>query len=199
MSGEATKSYFSILATLVLLIVLVVLIYPAIQHITKVNKEIADARVVKTELETKLRDIEAARINLEEIEDDLPTLDLAFPVGSDLSPYLRKIESLARKRKLTITTLQFSNVPLSKPSTSEDLKTTELSYNLTLEGKFPNFRKFLTDLENYIRTSDVLGISLNKQATGEVLEALNVTTYYMGVEFVPDEESTGTQSGGANE
>ncbi|OGY25502.1 MAG: hypothetical protein A2Z11_03690 [Candidatus Woykebacteria bacterium RBG_16_43_9] len=208
--SETTKSYFSILATLILLIVLVLLIYPTIQHITKINKEIADARVVKANLETKIRDLNSAQTNLEAIEDDLPTLDLALPVGSDLTPYLKKIEAFAKKYKLSIEAAQFSDVPLSKPGLEDSLKTKQLSYNLTLKGSFTNFRKFITDLEKFIRTSDVTSLNLNKESnenkTTAILQSLNVTTYYIGIDFEPTQSTTTTTNnpstngpGGINE
>jgi len=194
-TNDTAKNYFSVLATLVLLIVLVLLIYPAIQHVTKINKEISDAKVIKSKLETKIGDLSMARINLEAVETSLPTLDLALPLGSDLATYLIKIESFANKRKLSIEAMQFSDIPLSKPSVTSDINTKTFSYTITLGGDFTDFQKFLSDLENYIRTSDVNSVSLSKVKTsgkkdgevkdGEVLEAINVTGYYIGIDFEP--------------
>lgn len=201
-ASETVKSYFSILLTLGLLIVLVLLIYPAIQHITKINREISDAKVVKTKLETKLGDLNTARINLEAIESDLPTLDLALPLGSDLASYLIKIESFAKKRKLSIEALQFSDVPLSKPDVTGNINTKQFTYTLTLGGKFTDFQKFLSDLENYIRTSDVNTVNLSKEKEGgksgsskdQVLESLDVTAYYIGIDFKPGVAKTSTDA-----
>ena len=81
------RGYFGILATLALLIVLLLLIFPAIRHVTQINKEITDAREVVAKLETKLADLEQARINLEGVKADLPLLDEALPVGSDMPKY----------------------------------------------------------------------------------------------------------------
>lgn len=209
-TSETAKSYFSVLATLVLLIVLVLLIYPAIGHITKINKEISDAKVVKSKLETKLEDLNSARINLEAVEADLPTLDLALPLGSDLATYLIKIEAFANKRKLSIEALQFSDVPLSKPSVTSNISTKTFSYTITLGGNFTDFQKFLSDLENYIRTSDVKTVNLTKDVVDSksssgsdketVLESLDVTAYYIGIDFEPGvaKTSTNTNTTGEN-
>lgn len=205
-TSETAKSYFSILATLVLLIVLVSLIYPAIGHITKINKEISDAKVVKSKLETKLGDLNLARTNLEAVEANLPTLDLALPLGSDLSAYLIKIEAFANKRKLSIEAMQFSDVPLSKPSVTSNISTKAFSYTITLGGNFTNFQKFLSDLENYIRTSDVKTVNLTKDVVNSksssgsgketVLESLDVTAYYIGIDFKPGVSKTSTDTTG---
>lgn len=194
-TSATAKSYFSILLTLGLLIVLVLLIYPAIGHITKINREISDAKVVKSKLETKLGDLNTARINLEAVEENLPTLDLALPLGSDLASYLIRLEKFANKRKLSIEAMQFSDVPLSKPAISSKLNTKAFTYTITLGGKFTDFQKFLSDLENYIRTSDVNSVSLSKEKTnGKVLEAINVTGYYIGIDFEPGVAKTSTNT-----
>ena len=190
--SERAKSYFSIIATLVLLIVLLLLIYPAIKHITAVNKEISDARVVKASLENKLEALRTAKENLNEVSSDLPVLDLALPVGPDLTTYLKKIEGLSSASKLKIVALQFSNVSLSKPKLNESMKIKKLPYSLTLEGAFPDFQKFLIDLESYVRTSDVSVINITKGQDNSLRETLNVNSYYFGTEPIP----TGTATGG---
>jgi Tfp pilus assembly protein PilO len=186
------ESYFSTLATIILLIVLLLLVFPAIRHITTVNKEISDARLVKAALEKKVEDLQEARGNLANAKADLPILDLALPIGSDVATYLKGIEGLAGKYNLKITAVQFSNVPLSKPNPKDSLKPKELPYSLTLQGNFLDFQKFLTDLENYIRTSEVSLISIGREQDGTLKETLNITTYYSGVEFLPTKESSET-------
>jgi len=194
---QTKRSYFTILATLILLIVLVLLIYPAIQHITKVNKEIEDARLVKASLEEKISNLETAKINLEEVREDLALLDLALPLGSDLTPYIQKVESLAKKYKLEISALQFTNVPLSIPAPADNLHTRSLDYNVTFEGSFTNFRKLVAALEDYIRISDLKDIRLSK-VEKNVLEQLSITTYYIGLEL-KETTTTTTGSRGSNE
>lgn len=180
--GGNLKGYFGVVATLVLLIVLVLLVYPAIGHITRLNKELSDARVVKEQLETKLQNLSLAKSSLEEIQEDLPTLELALPIGSDMIPYLKKIESLVKKNRLQIAVVQFSDVPLSKPTVNPSLKTKNMGYVITLQGSFTDFSKFLSDLENFIRTSDVLGLDVAKEED-ELKQTLSITTYYLGEDF----------------
>jgi Tfp pilus assembly protein PilO len=182
---ERTKSYFSILATLILLITLLLLIFPAIKHITSVNKELSDARYVKASLEKKLEALQTARENYKEAQPDLPILDLALPVGSDLVTYLKKIESLAAASNLKVVAVQFSNVPLYKPTVKEALKTKKLPYSLTFTGNFLDFQKFLIDVESYVRTSDVLGIRITREQDGSLQDTLNITSYYLGLDSVP--------------
>ena len=193
------KGYFGAVATLALLIILLILIYPAFKHVTKLNKELSDARIVKASLETKLTNLEVAKNNLEEVKEDLSVLDLALPVGSDVAPYLKKIESLAAKNQLGITAVQFSDVPLSKPNQDKSLKTKHLDYTITVKGGFTNFVAFLADLEKFIRTSDVATASLAKSQDGNLSESLNVTSHYIGIDFSSNQAGKNTSAEAPNE
>lgn len=192
LSGSA-KSYLGVVATLILLIILILLIYPAIQHITKINREISDARIVKATLETKLANLDIARTNLEEVREDLFVLDLALPIGSDLTTYLKDLEKMAANSKLKISAVQFSDVPLSKPSIDISTQTKQIDYTITFEGSFPNFRKFLAKLESFIRTSDVNNISIIKDQEEPLTHTLGVSSYYLGREFAPPSQTVSTQ------
>lgn len=186
-SDAQTKSYFGIIATLALLIVLLLLIFPAIKHVTSINKEISDARIVKTKLENKLLALNEAKDNLEEVRGDLPLLDLALPIGSDLPNYLIRIERMAKNNGMKLISIDFSNVPLSKPSPQEDvLETKTIIYNVTFEGGFLNFQKFLSKLEDLIRVSDVNILKIEKLEDKPLTETLEVTSYFYGVSFVEE-------------
>ncbi len=196
-TNGSAKNYFTILATIILLIVLVVLIYPAIQHITKLNREISDARIVNKSLETKLANLQIAEANLAEVRFDLPILDLALPIGSDFTPYLKKVEAMVKKAKLEIASTQFTDVALSKPKSKENLQSKKMAYTVTLKGSFPRFRTFLKSLEEFIRTSDVSTVSISKDDEGVLLHTLNVTSYYLNIKFVPIssvQNETGTET-----
>lgn len=83
------KNYLEMTLTLILLIVLIVMIYPAVTHILNLNKEIQSGKVVERALEEKLLALGQAEQNLEEVKEDLPLLELALPVGSDIDDYLQ--------------------------------------------------------------------------------------------------------------
>jgi len=193
------RGYFGILATLTLLIVLLLLIFPAIRHVTQINKEITDAREVVAKLETKLADLEQARINLEEVKADLPLLDGALPVGSDMPKHFVTIDSLSQKHKLKIFSVQFTDVPLSKPSIQEsELETRNFVYSVTFEGAFPRFRNFLSDLEHLIRISNVGSINILKEEDTPLRLTVGVSSYFLGTSPVSPED-LGTPAGQADQ
>jgi|GEM_PF-2712974 len=202
-SKSLTKDYFGILASLALLIVLILIIYPAVKHVVEINKEISDARVIKAGLEAKLDALSQARTNYDEVKNDLGVLDLALPVGSSLPPYLKSVEDLSSKSGLKISNAQFNNVPLTKVAkTTASLQATKISYKITLDGGFTNLEQLLVSLEKFIRVSDVTSIDVEKaQATngrsspsGTLTESLGIDTYFLG----PPATTTTTSTSGGN-
>src|SRR3989344_2085430 len=151
-SDPRRKNYFEIGATLVLLIVLILMIYPAINHILKLNKEISAGRLVENSLEDKVSDLNLAKENLEEIKKDLPLLELALPTGSNIKNYLQKpIENLADTHHLAVKEVRFEEVPISDPDKNSELKVRQINYSVTFVGNFVDFSAFVKDLEKYIR------------------------------------------------
>lgn len=187
------KNYFEITLTLVLLIVLLLMIYPAITHILNLNKEIQAGEIVEKALEEKIIALDQAKSNLAEIEDDLPLLELALPVGSDVEKYLQSpIENLANKNGLTLKSTQFSDIPVSKP-TPESTRLREMPFTITLTGGFPNFLTFIKDLEDFVRITSVDSAQL--KATGaEVTITVNGFTNYLGTPVAIPNQAAGQEA-----
>lgn len=185
-SDPKRKNYFEIGATLALLIILILMIYPAINHILKLNKEISAGRVVDISLEEKISDLERAKDNLEDIKKDLPLLDLALPTGADLKNYLQKpIESLANKHQLGIKEVSFEEIPLSDPTKDIQLKVRQINYSVTFLGSFVNFSGLVADLEKYIRVTDVDKIEIKKtDSSSSTSYTINATTRYLGLPVI---------------
>jgi Tfp pilus assembly protein PilO len=181
------KHYFEVTLTLVLLIVLLLMIYPAITHILNLNKEIQAGKTVETALENKLIALGQAENNLAEIQAELPLLELALPVGSDIDKYLQKpLESLSNKHGLTIASTQFSDIPVSKPET-EAVRVREMNFTISLRGGFPNLLSFVTDLENFVRISNVE--TLQAKSNGSELQiTIQGSTSFLGTQVtVPNQ------------
>jgi hypothetical protein len=174
------KNYFHLGLTLGLLILLIALIYPALQHILNVRKEINEGRVVLGQLEKKADALVVAKDNFEKAKEHLPTLESALPTGSAVKDYIKRpLEGLARQNSLRITGLQFVEVPLSKPSSDISLKSRAMEYTFSLSGDFANFNTFVTDLERFIRTTEVNSITLVSVNNGDITANLRATTHYL--------------------
>ncbi len=189
------KNYFEIGATLLLLIVLILMIYPAINHIVKLNQEISSGKVVDSALKQKIQNLNAAKANLNEIRSDLPLLEQALPTGSNLKNYLQKpLENLTSRNNLNLKAVNFSDVPISEPSNSAQLQVRQISYEITLTGNFVDFSNFIRDLEGFIRTTEVDKIDIKKPDTSNpTTYVVGATTRYLGspVIIVPNQKPGG--------
>jgi Tfp pilus assembly protein PilO len=135
-----------------------------------------------------------AEINLAEIEEDLPFLELALPVGSDIDKYLQKpLESLTSKNNLAIKTVQFTDVPVSKPPT-EDVRLQDMDFTLTVTGTFPNLLAFVKDLEDFVRITSIDG--LDAKASGPELSVIiEGKTSFFGVALGVPNQTVGEGGG----
>lgn len=187
------KNYFEISLTLILLIVLLIMIYPAITHILTLNKEIQSGRVVEKALGDKIVALNQAESNLATVEKDLPLLELALPVGSDLDKYVQKpLESLSVKDGLTTKSIQFNDIPISKPST-ENVRLREMEFTMNLTGSFPNFLTFVKDLENFVRVTSVSSLQLKSSGT-EVEITIKGRTNFLGTAITAAKQVTGQEA-----
>lgn len=189
------KNYFDIAATLILLIVLVIMIYPAISHITKVNKEIQDGKVVEEALKNKISNLELAADNLNEIKSDLPLLEKALPTGSDIKTYLKTpLEKIAQVHQLVINSVQFNDIPISLPKKDESLTARDITFTITLTGNFVKINDFIRDLELYIRVTSIQQLDIKEQGNDETI-TLQATTNYLGtpVTIIPNKTEGSTK------
>ena len=75
-----------------------------------------------------------------------------------------------------------------------------MTYTINLEGQITDLQKLLVDFENNMRTSDVNSVRLSKDKTiGDVLEDINVTGYYIGIDFEPGVAKTSTNTDNTGE
>lgn len=178
-STPKQKNYLSLGLTIGLLIILLALIFPAVNHILKINKEIADGEKVERKLHEKIIALDKAEENFSTSKDRLVIVEEALPTGSAVDTHLRQIERLAAKSNATLSGIQFSDVPLSLPTIRQNLAVKQVEYSLTVSGRFANISKFISDLENTVRTVDIATISISEDGT--ILTAsLNVITNYLG-------------------
>lgn len=189
------KNYFDGAATLALLIVLIVMIYPAIQHIASVNKEIELNKVIDKKLTDKIEALGQAEINLDKVRADLGLLELALPTGSDIKNYIKTpLEVLASKHNVAIKSMQFSDVPLSNPSEDATLSVRNIDFSISLIGNFTNLNSFTNDIENYIRVTSVRQIDIKGDAGQQTL-TLQATTNYLGtpLTIIPRQATGGSK------
>ncbi len=185
------KNYFEIALTIGLMIILLLMIYPAITYILNLNKEIQAGRIVQEGLTRKVSDLETARSNLAAVQKDLPLLQLALPIGSDVDEYVQKpLESLASKNSLTLKSVQFSDLPISTPKT-EDVKLRDMEFTISVTGSFANVASFIKDLEGFVRVTNLDTVEIKGNGS-EVTATIKGTTNFLGTSaIVPNQAKTG--------
>ncbi|MDP2670876.1 MAG: type 4a pilus biogenesis protein PilO [bacterium] len=195
--SQNQKHYLNLALTLGLLILLIALIYPAINHILQLRRELKDGREVLTKLQEKSVQLDQAKVEYDSVQDKLAVLDEALPKESGLKNYLKRpLELLANKYSLTISGLQFNEVPLSKPQFTETLTIKKLPYSLVVAGNFADFSKFLSDIEHFIRTTQVGSVSIVSTKGGHVTATLRAQTTFLGSMTSLEIPQTGQSAGG---
>ena len=184
------KSYLSVVLTLGLLIILILLVFPAVNHILKLNNEIAKGRDLENKLQAKIIALDEAEVNYENLKDRLEIADDALPTGSAVDRYLRQIENAAKQNNTTLSSIQFADVPVSLPKNEENLSVRQVDYTITIEGEFTNIQRFIEEMEKLIRTTNFTQISINEDGS-KLAASLQATVYYLGdtIATTPTKES----------
>lgn len=190
-ASPVQKSYLSVVLTLGLLIILILLVFPAVNHILKLNNEIAKGRDLENKLQAKIIALDEAKVNYENLKDRLEIADDALPTGSAVDKYLRQIENAAKQNNTTLSSIQFADVPVSLPKNKSNLSVRQVDYTITIEGKFTNIQKFVEEMEKLIRTTNFTQISIN-EGESKLAASLQATVYYLGdtVATTPTKGST---------
>lgn len=178
-STPQQKSVASVGLTLGLLILLILLIFPAVNHVLKINREISDGKLVEQKLQDKIDALNKAKFNLESVKDRLGVVNQSLPTGSAVDDYLKELESAAKKSNLSIEGVQFTDVPLSLPDKSQGLSVRQIDYTITLKGKFSNLQQFISNIEGAIRTTDTLSISFDDEDSS-VTATIKASVSYLG-------------------
>jgi len=173
------KSYLSVALTLGLLILLILLVFPAVNHILKLNNEIAEGREVEKKLQDKIIALQEAAVNYEEIKDRLVVIDSALPTGSAIDKYLIKVETAAKQSKATLVSIQFADVPVSLPSNEANLSVRQVDYTVTIEGNFANIQRFVGEMEKLIRSTNFTQIAVSENES-KLGASFQTTVYYLG-------------------
>lgn len=178
-STPQQKSVVSVGLTLGLLILLILLVFPAVNHVLKLNREISDGKLVEQKLQDKIDALNKAKFNLESVKDRLGVVNQSLPTGSAVDDYLKELESAAKKSNLSIEGVQFTDVPLSLPDKSQGLSVRQIDYTITLKGKFSNLQQFISNIEGAIRTTDTLSISFDDEDSS-VTVTIKASVSYLG-------------------
>lgn len=144
------------------------LLVPEWQNINAEKEEKKKSENTLEEWNTYLANINDLSFKYEQSASDLEKLSLAIPSDSQMPELLIQLGEVVKRNGLIATDIKFT----AKGETSQEqlkspskIKTIEM--NLEAEGTYPNFKKFLNDMEKGARLTDVSSVSFAKGGESE--------------------------------
>lgn len=169
-------------------------IRPTVQTILYIRKEIEDKTLVNNKMDEKIASLIQAQTDYNSLFSRLPVLVEALPKNPEALAFATQLRNIAHESGVTLSTLRFTNVPLSSDeifasSSANSPTINSIAISGTLLGPYENLRFFLTGLNNLRRIASVsllkidpLGSgSLGATGSGNLLQlTLQLNGYYTG-------------------
>lgn len=138
------------------------LLLPAWQDMNTARDKNAKAAEELENWNSIIANIDQLSANYERSKDDLDKLALAIPSDSQVPELLIQLGEIAKRNGLVVSDIKFAvkgETPAEQLKNPSKIKTLET--NLTVEGAYPDFKKFLNDIEKNVRLTDVMSVSFS--------------------------------------
>jgi len=152
------------ISTISVVLIVVFAIYPLFQEIRKNSKELISQKEGLLVLENKMNDLEQFKIIYKGLAETLKGIDNSLADSEVPIDFISFLENGARMSKLSI---EISPGPIEK---NKKGLWDSLNFQITAQGVFPDFLKFLKRLENgpYLIEIKNINISISKSESKEV-------------------------------
>lgn len=145
-------------------------IRPTALTIAELSKELKDQETVLTRLEKKISELNEARKNFSELEEDLHLISEALPDSPEPSLAVAQIETLVWENNLEINSLGTKGVVLigTKPETKRGVKTEVktpypvFQMDINLSGSYEDLTSFLKELDNLRRVIHIKSVGMSR-------------------------------------
>lgn len=169
-------------------------IRPAVKEIFELDRKIEDRHLVNQKLDEKIKNLNTAQGEYENIQADLPLILTALPQESNFPPFIKKIEETASKSAISLTNLKFQGISLLDPNAQKAAKSAttstppqEFSFNLDVSGAYPDLFTFLRNLENGRRIINIGEFSISSEKRGTASAGLRTSvrarTYFSNIKI----------------
>lgn len=169
MEKDSTKAItmliFTFLATSILGIFA---ISPTLSTIVELNKQLEDSQFVHERLTTKMNNLSNLQKQHTQLSTDLPLVFDAIPNGASVPTLIGQIESLAKSKNITITSIRVGKAQLSSTKESGN-KAPSFAFSLEAEGSYEEMTDFSSSLTRFNRIVTIELISLTKDPRRNVL------------------------------
>ena len=171
---EKAQKYITIVLTLVTIITLgLFAINPTLSTIANLQKQIDDNNFVQQKLQQKINDLAILQEKYSDLQNDLPVVYNAVPKTTEISLLVADIQSIAKDSSLKITSLQTSEINLSKPTP----KGSSFDFTFTANGGYSNILQFLDEISHFQRVVALKDIMISTQNESLVL-SFNGTVFF---------------------
>lgn len=142
---------------------------PTFLTISTLLKEINSKKETIAKMDTKIKNLQTAQNILSQESLRIPMVELSIPVLPQPQTFVHQIEGSATTAQVQILGVRIDETPLKGNTSVKDENM--MGFSVSATGSFQNLFSFLKNLENLRNPIkvDVLGVSLTKQETGNIL------------------------------
>lgn len=158
------------------IILFFILILPSIDKTKSLISAIREREIILRQQKEIISRIEKIGKEIEENKENVNKLDLLLPKKRTVPDLIASIEAIAGNSGVVLEELSFSETS----TLGEEFE--KLVANLTLNGSYETFLKFLDSLEKNIRIADLIDFSVARKSQTESQELnfrLRFNTYYL--------------------
>lgn len=177
--GSVASTLAVVLSLFLISFFIVVALRPTLVKIAELRNNIEEAEQTLTKLESKVQSLERASQIWNEINVFLPYLQNSIPIEPEYRSLYKEMEALAIREGVVFmggsygSTIVGSRIAFPYEE-NIDMEGLVISYNINIEGEYPDLIKYLKAIVNLDRVLSVNNIAFTN-ATGENGETINLT------------------------
>lgn len=176
---DRNQQYIAIILTFgASIFFLIFAVRPTLTTIAKLQKDLADSKLVNEKLTQKVNNLSSLSLQEREIQEDIPLILQAVPVNPDAPNLIAQIQAIANSTSVILTNTTVSPIDLSQ---NEATSSAAFNFNTSVQGNYEQVNNFLKTLVNMQRVVSVNSISVVRSSDGSqsLQMDLNGTAYYL--------------------
>lgn len=140
-------------------------INPTLSTIAKLRREVTDNEFVNNQLEKKIRDLNALKLQYASLQSVLPVIFESLPKKTDAPTLTAKIQSIAKSSNIQLRKIQNLEVEVVKNDNENDKKYSSYTFSIQGDGDYEGISQFISTLTNMQRIVSIDSLSLRRPTT----------------------------------
>lgn len=164
------------------LVVYSTFISPEIDRVSQLRGELMASQAMRDTQKAATNDVQALVTKIDAQGDVRKTIDLALPVGADMTEGLHQLNGMIGVSRVTLTNFQIT--PTTPEASKEPLVKRLGKLNVTMEvmGNYEGIRGFISLLETNVRVMNIqsfdIGTDMNMPIAGQYASKIVGEMYY---------------------